>query len=62
MQTAAAPRRAQLLANFETPRYYAALHPLRHLHVTFRGLPHLEALFPPPEGAVEATRPVSFEA
>ena len=45
----AGPARAEaLLAAFETGRYRAALYPLTHLHLTFRGVPLVSELFPMP--------------
>lgn len=41
-------RGRQLLDEFETGKYRAAVYPLTHLHLTFKGLPHVADLFPPP--------------
>ena len=38
-----------LLQDFETGKYRAAVYPLTHLHLTFKGLPYVGDLFPPPE-------------
>jgi hypothetical protein len=62
-QARAADQRAQAvladparLGGFDTAAYRAAIFPLSHLHVAFRGLPHLGSLFPPPADAAPAAR------
>ena len=49
-QLAAAPpvSHPALLRSVDHARLRAAVYPLSHLHVHFRGVPHLSTLFPPP--------------
>ena len=60
----AAPHQAVgMLREFDLARYKAAIHPLKHVHVSFRGLPHLSVLFPPPPDARPVpTSPLKFHA
>lgn len=45
----APPDRTQrLLDNFNTGKLRASIFPLSHLHMSFRGIKHLETIFPPP--------------
>lgn len=45
----APPERVKrLLDSFNTGKLRAAIFPLSHLHMSFRGIPHLESIFPPP--------------
>lgn len=41
-------RHRTLLGHFNLGQYRAAVYPISHLHVTFKGVPLLSALFPPP--------------
>lgn len=50
LRTAPPARIGELVGAFETGRYRAAVHPLSHLHITFRGLPVASELFPSPVG------------
>jgi hypothetical protein len=42
------PSHPALLRAVDVPHLRAAVYPLSHLHLRFRGVPHLSALFPPP--------------
>ena len=48
MTTEPAGKHRALLDSFHLGKYRAAIYPLSHLHVSFKGLPHLSELFPPP--------------
>ena len=41
---------AALLGSVDAARLRAAVYPLSHLHVHFRGVPHMSTLFPAPDG------------
>jgi hypothetical protein len=46
----------EALQGLQAGKLRGAVMPLGHLHVTFKGIPHLQALFPPPSRADEAPR------